>query len=193
MTQQTPSDGDGPPDDGLDHPAPPPFPGRPPPGPPPPSTSGPVPYADFGVRLGGWLIDFLALTVLVLLVTAPLHVVHQVHVYVRGMHAFRYRVGPLGVLLDALIVVLYGGILCGLPRGQTFGMMAVGTRVVRPRSEEPVGYPRAFVRAAFEYLMVVALILPWIIDMLFPLWDRKRQTLHDKVVSSVVIRVRNTG
>jgi uncharacterized RDD family membrane protein YckC len=135
------------------------------------------------------LIDFVALTALALIVTAPLHVVHQVHVYVRGMHTFRYRVGPLGVLIDAVIVILYGGILCGLPRGQTFGMMAVGTRVVRPGGAEPVGYPRALLRAAFEYLLVVALIVPWVVDMLFPLWDPRRQTLHDKVADTVVVTV----
>jgi uncharacterized RDD family membrane protein YckC len=29
--------------------------------------------------------------------------------------------------------------------------------------------------------------------MLFPLWDKKRQTLHDKVAKSVVIRTRPPG
>jgi uncharacterized RDD family membrane protein YckC len=161
-------------------------------GPPPyvgPDGPGGVPYADFGLRLGGWLIDFLILTIPTLLITAPFHVVHRVHAYVRGMHAFRYHVGPVGVLIDAAVVILYGGILCGLPRGQTFGMMATRTRVVSAGTGGPVGFPRAFARAAFEYLMVVALILPWVIDMLFPLWDARKQTLHDKVTDTVVITV----
>jgi uncharacterized RDD family membrane protein YckC len=29
----------------------------------------------------------------------------------------------------------------------------------------------------------------WIVDLLWPLWDSKRQTLHDKVVDTVVVRV----
>ena len=167
MTQQNPPAGEGPPDQGSD----------------------PRPYADFGARLGGWLIDVVVVTVVVLVLTAPLHVVHQVHVIVGGTHTYRYRVGPLGFLIDAVIVVLYGGILGGLPRGQTFGMMAVGTRIVRPRSDRPVGVSRACGRAAFEYLLFVALFLPWLVDILYPLWDRQKQTLHDKIADTIVVAV----
>jgi uncharacterized RDD family membrane protein YckC len=35
----------------------------------------------------------------------------------------------------------------------------------------------------------VAFYLPGLIDVLFPLWDPKRQTLHDKAVGSVVVKV----
>jgi len=30
--------------------------------------------------------------------------------------------------------------------------------------------------------------LPLVLDSLFPLWDDRNQTLHEKVVSSVVVR-----
>jgi uncharacterized RDD family membrane protein YckC len=167
MTPQTPPAAAGAPDRGRD----------------------PQPYADFGARLGGWVIDFVVVTVVVLVLTAPLHVVHQVHVTVRGVHSYRYHVDPLGLVFDAVIVILYGGVLGGLPRGQTFGMMAAGIRVVRPRSDGPVGISRACGRAAAEYLMAVALFLPWVIDMLYPLWDRQRQTLHDKIADTIVVAV----
>jgi len=32
-----------------------------------------------------------------------------------------------------------------------------------------------------------ALFFPWVLDVLFPLWDAKNQTLHDKVAGTVVI------
>jgi len=32
-------------------------------------------------------------------------------------------------------------------------------------------------------------VIPAILDYLWPLWDRKKQALHDKVVGSVVVRV----
>ena len=38
-----------------------------------------------------------------------------------------------------------------------------------------------------EYVLAFVFFLPWVLDMLFPLWDRKNQTLHDKAVGSVVI------
>jgi uncharacterized RDD family membrane protein YckC len=41
--------------------------------------------------------------------------------------------------------------------------------------------------------VTIILGLIWLLDMLFPLWDAKKQTLHDKIVKTVVIRVRPTG
>ena len=35
----------------------------------------------------------------------------------------------------------------------------------------------------------VLLYIPGIIDVLFPLWDQKRQTIHDKAASSIVVTV----
>jgi hypothetical protein len=31
-------------------------------------------------------------------------------------------------------------------------------------------------------------VIPAVLDYLWPLWDRRNQALHDKVVSSVVIK-----
>jgi hypothetical protein len=39
-----------------------------------------------------------------------------------------------------------------------------------------------------DQLVFFFLGLVWILDMPFPLWDKRRQTPHDKVVGSVVIR-----
>jgi uncharacterized RDD family membrane protein YckC len=62
-----------------------------------------------------------------------------------------------------------------------------------------LGYGRALARAVVEgvfrliELLFVILGLIWLLDMLFPLWDAKRQTLHDKVAGSVVLRLRPAG
>ena len=92
-----------------------------------------------------------------------------------------------GLSIAAVVVVGYGTVFCGSNRGQTIGMMAVGVRVVDAASGVPIGYWRAFGRALLEYVLAFAFFLPWVLDMLFPLWDRKNQTLHDKAVRSVVI------
>ena len=42
---------------------------------------------------------------------------------------------------------------------------------------------------SFE-LLSPFLVLIWLLDLLYPLWDKKRQTLHDKVGGSVVLRGR---
>ena len=43
-----------------------------------------------------------------------------------------------------------------------------------------------------EFLFILLGVI-WLLDMLFPLWDAKRQTLHDKVAGSVVVRLRPPG
>ena len=57
----------------------------------------------------------------------------------------------------------------------------------------------AFGRSLMEQILrligVVSIVLglPWLLDMLWPLWDARNQTLHDKVAKTVVIRARATG
>ena len=146
--------------------------------------------AGYGARLGGWLIDLVILVVVGAIVLLPLHAVRHDHVVVRGTYTYRYHLNGVGLLLYAVIVIIYGGLLCGSQRGQTVGMMAAHTRAVSASdSSASIGYPRAFGRAAFEYLMSAVFLIPWVVDMLFPLWDPKNQTLHDKVANTVVIKV----
>jgi uncharacterized RDD family membrane protein YckC len=72
--------------------------------------------------------------------------------------------------------------------GQTLGRRWLGIRVVDATTGEPIGYGRAFGRA-----LIVAVFgfftIPLIVDYLWPLWDSRNQTLHDKAVSSIVIRL----
>jgi uncharacterized RDD family membrane protein YckC len=155
-----------------------------------PGSSGAL--AGYGARLGGRLIDFLILLVVAAIVLIPLHAIRHDHVIVHGTTSYRYHVNGVGLLFWVVMVIVYGGLLCGSARGQTVGMMVTHTRAVNAADgSSPIGYPRAFGRAAFEYLMAFPLffLVPWIVDMLFPLWDSKNQTLHDKVTNTVVIRV----
>jgi uncharacterized RDD family membrane protein YckC len=73
-------------------------------------------------------------------------------------------------------------------RGQTLGMMVVRVRAVDASSGQLIGVPRAIGRDLFERLLGFLFFLPLLVDLLFPLWDPRRQTLHDKVTNTVVIR-----
>jgi len=164
--------------------------------------SAEVPYAGWGTRLGGYLIDVVIfIPVLVVLALAFRHT-HTLEVHLmtrRNGSTTRRSVSLLSPLVTAVAFVVYATILNGGARGQTVGMMAVGVRVVREGAHDALGYGRAFWRALAEQflriLAAVTLILGvvWLLDMLFPLWDSKKQTLHDKIVKSVVLRVRPTG
>lgn len=52
-----------------------------------------------------------------------------------------------------------------------------------------LGYSRAFARAYLTLVLWARCAVPGILDGLWPLWDSRRQALHDKVVRTIVVRV----
>jgi uncharacterized RDD family membrane protein YckC len=73
----------------------------------------------------------------------------------------------------------------GGPRGQTVGKMALGIRVISLDSGGPIGYGRAFVRQLVKIVSAFVILLGY----LWMLWDREKQTWHDKAAGSVVVPV----
>jgi uncharacterized RDD family membrane protein YckC len=63
----------------------------------------------------------------------------------------------------------------------------LGIRVVG-EDFQPIGYGRAFGRVLIGSILWIACYVPGILDVLWPLWDEKNQSLHDKVVNSIVVR-----
>jgi uncharacterized RDD family membrane protein YckC len=72
--------------------------------------------------------------------------------------------------------------------GQTLGKMAVGVRVVRSEDAGRLGYPRALGRVGSIWALGF-LVLPLLLAYLWPLWDGRNQTIYDKFVNSVVVRL----
>ena len=147
------------------------------PPPPPPRLPGPSgpPLANYGARLGGRLLDWLIVGV----VSTPLLLVFgaidrtSTIVNANGsvVHTTGFWIGPRGIVIHGVLVLAYGTLFCGSRRGQSIGMMVAGTRAVDIATGAPIGYARAFGRALLEYVLALALFIPWLIDMLFPLWD----------------------
>lgn len=127
------------------------------------------PYANWGWRFLGTLVDglvFLVPYVLVLIGSAQ-------------------KLAALSILggLVLLGLAIWQLIMEGRT-GQTIGKKAVGIRLVKEATGQPLGVGMAFVRRIAHFLDSVACYLGW----LWPLWDAKRQTFADKVCSSIVIR-----
>jgi uncharacterized RDD family membrane protein YckC len=183
-------------------PPPPSYPAPPPGGYPPPQGgfgAGPgllgAPYASWGLRVGGYLIDGVILFVVNLILQALFRrsnvlVLHNTMTTGGVVHHQRYDFLVYG--LSAILFLIYCTVLVGGPRGQTVGMMAVGARAVRNGSGAVVGYGKAFLRSLVALLLGYTVIVG-ILDLLWPLWDKKNQTLHDKAVGTVVLRTRNAG
>ena len=72
--------------------------------------------------------------------------------------------------------------------GQTLGKMALGVRVVRAEDASRVAYARSAGRVASAWLLGI-FTLPLLLAYLWPLWDRRNQTLYDKMVNTIVVRV----
>ena len=166
-----------------------------------PATDAPpgaVAYASWGARVGAYLIDAIVIGVPSGIVAAILGV---------GFAASnKLRVDPVTgrVVLDrspgffagffvTLLIVLAAGVLYkvlmeGSPRGQTLGKMALGIRVRDAQTGGQITYGKAALRWFVAWVLWVALYIGGIIDALFPLWDPKKQALHDKAAGTIVVQ-----
>lgn len=95
---------------------------------------------------------------------------------------------PVRLIVSFVVGTLYFALLNGGAKGQTLGKMVWGTRVRSAATGGPLGPGKAAVRyLAPALLSLVTFGLIWLPDGLWLFWDRRRQTLHDKIVGSVVV------
>jgi uncharacterized RDD family membrane protein YckC len=95
----------------------------------------------------------------------------------------------LRLLTELVLTFLYFGYLNGV-HGQTVGKRLLGVRVVDADTGLPIGLRRGLARYGVVALLSMALVVPEVIDGLWPLRDPRRQSWHDKVVRSLVISTR---
>jgi uncharacterized RDD family membrane protein YckC len=127
------------------------------------------PYANWGQRFLGLLVDMLVFAV-------PYIVV------IIGGASKIWALAIIGYL--AVIGLAIWQLIREGRTGQTVGKQAVGIRLVREIDGQPVGVGMAFVRRLAHFLDSIACYIGW----LWPAWDAKRQTFADKVCSTIVIR-----
>jgi uncharacterized RDD family membrane protein YckC len=159
---------------------PPPGYQQPPPNPfgaPPPPASGYAPspaaagqLATWGPRALGWLIDFAIVFVVLLVFTVILG-------HVSGVFAV---LGDLaGIAIGIFLAVQVGNV------GQSPGMRVVGVKCIGQATGQTIGGGMGIVRGLATILNTIICYVGWF----FPLWDAQKQTLADKVMSTVVINV----
>jgi uncharacterized RDD family membrane protein YckC len=189
----------------------PPPPEPPPPPPPPPRgwDSPPPGYTPYGQHLpvahgsyAGFWIRFLAVIIDSIILGIPFWILGAItgaydttttdafgNQTETTSYQFGYGYTP-GVpmwfnLLSTAVGVAYYGMLEGGPTGQTLGKRVVGIRVVDAATGQPgIGVGRAIGRYFARFLSA----LPLLLGYFWMLWDDKKQTWHDKLVSSVVTK-----
>jgi len=97
----------------------------------------------------------------------------------------------LGVfsLITLVASLAYFGTLDGSARGQTLGKMALNIATRDAATGFAIGPPRATLRMFIMDILGIPFLLfiPLLLDVLWPLWDPRRQCWHDKAVGSVVV------
>jgi uncharacterized RDD family membrane protein YckC len=136
--------------------------------------------ASWGRRAGGWFVDlvvyavvFIATFLVALSTEDP--VTGEISDAAALLLFFVWFLGP----------TIYAWLMVGA-FGQTLGKMAVGIRVVGSAGAARVSFARAFGRAASTWLLGVFLV-PILLAYLWPLWDRRNQTLYDKMAGTIVV------
>jgi uncharacterized RDD family membrane protein YckC len=82
-----------------------------------------------------------------------------------------------------LIAIAYFTYFEGGPTGQTLGKKALNIRVIDLAAGGPIGPTRAFIR----YIGRIVSSIPILLGYFWMLWDREKQTWHDKMAGAVVV------
>jgi uncharacterized RDD family membrane protein YckC len=138
-----------------------------------------APVASYGQRVGAWIIDCVIVYGFVLVVA-----VIVVAIYFPDASDTQSGQTGLGLVIGSL-VPLYSAILHRVWHGQTVGKRCLWIAVRRIDGTE-IGLGRSFARS---YARAVGwLFFPvWVLDSLWPLWQRERRTLHDLIAETLVI------
>lgn len=155
-------------------------------------------YAEWWQRLLAKIIDFFVLlvpAVLIFFVLAWDDLQEQLDNNDGG--SFNVTVGT-GASLSASIIIgvigfAYYAYFNG--RGQTLGKAALGIKVVRADGQGAIGPAKGLMRHGIQFLQFVPLVsclvyIFGLVDALWPLWDDRKQSLHDKIAGSVVVKSR---
>ncbi len=89
-------------------------------------------------------------------------------------------------VIDALVFIAYAVLLIG-GRGQTVGDMVVTSQIVDATTGAKPTYGKVAIRVLVSYGLGIT-VIGGILDILWPLWDDRNQTIHDKAAGTLMIR-----
>jgi uncharacterized RDD family membrane protein YckC len=165
----------------------------PPPPPPPPPAGGPQQpgygaapsgpqLANWIHRVGSYLLDYSLVILFVIL--ASVFMPKTVTTNVNGVINVTQSSGSVGLALLMYLIILaiwgYNRWYMG-GKGQSFGKKTLNLVLVAEATGQPIGTAKAFLRDVAHILDGICMI-----GYLFPIWDVKRQTFADKIMTTVV-------
>jgi uncharacterized RDD family membrane protein YckC len=150
---------------------------------PAPPAAGPPPeaLAGFWRRLVAAFLDWILVGIVASAIGALFGVDTTAPTPVQG-DGFEFRFDWAGPYI--LVELAYFTWFHATSAGQSIGNKILGIRVLDADTGRSLPYARAFVRALMSNLSA----LPCFLGFFWMLWDRRKQTWHDMVASSLVVR-----
>jgi hypothetical protein len=101
-------------------------------------------------------------------------------------------IGQLSIALAGIVAFVYLVWNLGYRQGTTGSSIGKGImkfKIVSEKTGQPIGFGMSVVRELL-YLVAAGICgILWIVAVLFPLWDQKRQTLVDKIISTIALPI----
>ena len=130
-----------------------------------------VEYAGWWRRVGAWVIDAMIIGISSNLVTVVLGSTGSVLLVVAGLLIGFGATFAYYIILNAV-------------GNRTIGRKVLGTKVVRDG-----GGDLTYGLSALRFMSTTVSWVTMFLGILWPLWDDKNQTFHDKIALTVVVRV----
>jgi len=150
------------------------------------TASSGVVYANFFQRFFALLIDLVVLLIVVTVISLPIGVIFGL--FGSGLSGIL----RLTIQIIGLIVFWTYMVILTHRYGQTIGKKAMSIRVQKEVAGERLDTISTILREVVGRGLesILSLVLIGILGYLWMLWDPKKQTWHDKIAKSVVVKVK---
>src|SRR5690349_16247654 len=173
----------------------------------PPSQAGPVAalpkeaYTPWLTRVLAWLIDSVPIFIvygigwLLLLGTRETACITDSSEYNLGEFCATgaSTLGQISIVITGIIALIYWVWNLGYRQGTTgssIGKSIMKFKIVNEKTGQPVGFGMSFLREVIYWVAAgLCFGVLWLVAVLFPLWDAKRQTLVDKILTHVALPI----
>jgi hypothetical protein len=172
----------------------------------PPAPAGPGPalpqdaYTPWFTRVLAYLIDYIPYAIILgigwglLLGTRETACVTDTSEYDLGEFCATgaSTIGQLSIALAGIVAFVYLVWNLGYRQGTTGSSIGKGImkfKIVSEKTGQPIGFGMSFVRELIYLVAAGVCGIIWLVAVLFPLWDQKRQTLVDKVISTIALPI----
>jgi uncharacterized RDD family membrane protein YckC len=155
-------------------------------------------YTPWGTRVVAYIIDAIPVLVLEGIGLALLFGTRET-VCISDTSEYNFcatgasTLGQVALAVTAILSLIYWIWNLGYRQGTTGSSIGKGImkfKIVNENTGQPVGFGWSLLRELIYWLVAgVCAGIVWLVAVLFPLWDQKRQTLVDKILTHVALPI----